>query len=233
MITDPIQFILTALDDARETQDSSQAKEIYTRLRDSLQKGQNANAVYVLDRYWEKPDIWEAPLKDELTRVQAGQDKELLIAAEKLISIEHVQQQAVFERLLAEVSSLRDTLQKSNKNLLDQFEEGLRFGLYVACISLPGLFGIIILLSEGNIHTGLSLLIIISVVEALSVLFLLRANAISKYVNNANNHLMLAEGIYQKLELVISADDEIRHHLSHIVIEQLLNLSPKNKNLYI
>jgi hypothetical protein len=227
MITDPIQFILTALNDARETQDSGQAEEIYTRLRNYLQKGQNANAVFILDRYWEKPDIWEAPLKDELTRVQVGQDKELLIAAEKLISIEHVQQQAVFERLLAEVSSLRNTLQKSNKHLLDQFEERLRFGLYVACISLPGLFGIIIVLSEGKIHAGLSLLIIILVIEALSILFFLRANAISKYMHNAEKHQMQVEGIYQKLALAISADNEIRHHLSHIVIEQLLNLSPK------
>jgi len=226
MITDPMKRFLTVLNDLREMQDSSIAEEIYSRLRSALQESQNANAIYVLDRYREKPDIWEAPLKDELAQIQSDQGKEILEVAEKLISVKYTQQQAIFEHLLAEAYSLRETLRQSNRHFQVVIEHRLCFSIFLACIGLASLIGSIIIL-ETNTHLELSILMIILFIEALAVISLLRVQTARKYITNAHKHLTQAEVVYQKLELIACADERVRNNISDPFIDQLLHLSPE------
>lgn len=227
MSTDPVKQIMMALADARKLQDSAATEEIYNRLRSLLQQDsvRNSDAIYVLDRYREKPDIWEAPLKDELRETSVEQDEKILQMAEQLISLEHTQQQAIFERIIAESALVCTTLQKSNRHFRDHFEGRYRFGIFIACFGLLSLLMAIFILSRGDMHLAPSILITTFIVEALSLLFFLQAKNVDMYTERNNEQLLQAEAIHQKIEFVSNTDGEIRRHLSHLIVDQLLKLA--------
>src|SRR5713226_799621 len=139
MITDPITLILSALASGAtivQATTNKAVEEAYSRLKTLLQKKflNNSEAMFVLDKYVEKPDVWEAPLKDELMQVNADKDKEIIETAKTLMSLQESQQQADYEHFAAEADNLRKQLQEMYEESHYQFEQWLRFSLIAAIL---------------------------------------------------------------------------------------------------
>jgi hypothetical protein len=88
---DPISLIVAALaagaagglkDAAGEA-----VKDGYNELRGLLQRrfGGKPDAEIALEKHAEKPEVWEAPLRDALAETGADRDEELIAAARKLL----------------------------------------------------------------------------------------------------------------------------------------------------
>ena len=134
MAVDPITLILTAL--ATRAVGSVQAKtnkaveEAYARLKTLIQKKfiDNSEAVFVLDKYEEKPDVWEAPLKDELMQIHADKDKQVIETARALVSLQESQQQAEYEHIATQptaVQTRNGDPPKESRRDLDRTETSL------------------------------------------------------------------------------------------------------------
>jgi uncharacterized small protein (DUF1192 family) len=98
---DAINLIMTALslgvasglkDAATDT-----VKDGIHRLKALLQRkaAGRSEASVALAKYEEKPDVWEAPLRDELIHIGADRDEEILEAAKHLLTLVNPQQAAM------------------------------------------------------------------------------------------------------------------------------------------
>ena len=97
---DPITLILTALvagaaAGAQGTA-SEAIKDAYHGLKSILSRkfAQKPESELALVKYEEKPEIWEAPLKDALSSIKADKDEELINAAQNLMVLINPQQAA-------------------------------------------------------------------------------------------------------------------------------------------
>lgn len=98
---EPITLILTALAAGAASGATAVASEAikdgYDGLRTLVQRKitGNADAEHALTKYEAKPDVWEAPLKDELIQAQADQDEEIIRAAQQVLTLVNPQQAAL------------------------------------------------------------------------------------------------------------------------------------------
>lgn len=90
---EPITLILAALalgaSTARQDGMSAAARDAYVRLQTLAKKRfvGNPRAEVVLDEYESAPDVWEAPLRVELSAVAAERDAELVETAQALLGL--------------------------------------------------------------------------------------------------------------------------------------------------
>jgi hypothetical protein len=97
---DPITLILTALGSgaiASLKDAASQAvKDTYNGLKTLIYNkiAGKPDAETALAKYEKKPDVWKAALEDELKEAQVFQDKAIIEAAEKLMTLIQPQQAA-------------------------------------------------------------------------------------------------------------------------------------------
>ncbi len=98
---DPITLIVTALAagaaaGAQETA-STVVKDAYTGLKTLIQqkfKGK-PTAEIALTEHEKKPEVWKAPLEEGLKETSVDQDKEVIEAAQKVMSLLQPQQAAM------------------------------------------------------------------------------------------------------------------------------------------
>ncbi len=98
---DPVTLILTALTAgvAASVKDtaSEAVKDAYNGLKGLIQQkfaGKPA-AEIVLTEHEKQPDIWKAPLETQIKETQVDQDKEIIAAAQKLMTLVQPQQAAM------------------------------------------------------------------------------------------------------------------------------------------
>jgi hypothetical protein len=90
---DPITLIVTALASGvtAAIQDASgeAIKDAYQGLKNLVRRRLTGNsaAEVALEKHAEKPEVWDAPLKDALSEAGADQDKELVEAAQRLMAL--------------------------------------------------------------------------------------------------------------------------------------------------
>jgi hypothetical protein len=90
---DPITLIITALASgvAAAIQEASgdAIKNAYQGLKNLVRRRLTGNsaAEVALEKHAEKPEVWEAPLKDALSEAGADQDKEIVEAAQRLMAL--------------------------------------------------------------------------------------------------------------------------------------------------
>jgi hypothetical protein len=90
---DPLTLIVTALAAGVTTaiqQTSGEAvKDAYQALKGLIRRRLSGNsaAEVALEKHAEKPEVWEAPLKDALHEAGADQDEEIVEAARKLMTL--------------------------------------------------------------------------------------------------------------------------------------------------
>ncbi len=120
---DPITLVLTALaaGAAAGVQEvaGKAIKDAYQGLKSLLQKkfGDKPEAEMVLDKYEEKPAIWEAPLKDALKTTKADQDEEIIKAAQSLLSLANPQQAALGKYNVQITGDVQGFVQGDNANV--------------------------------------------------------------------------------------------------------------------
>lgn len=90
---EPMSLILTALLTgasavAKDTAGEA-VKDAYQGLKTLIQRkfAAKPEAELALEKHEEKPEVWKEPLKDELAQTQADQDEEIILAAQKLMSL--------------------------------------------------------------------------------------------------------------------------------------------------
>jgi hypothetical protein len=98
---DPVTLILSALmagaaASVKETA-SAAVKDGYNGLKELIQRkfGGNADAQHALSKYEQKPEVWQAPLAEEIKQGGLAQDQELLVLAQQLMAQLHPQQAAL------------------------------------------------------------------------------------------------------------------------------------------
>jgi hypothetical protein len=97
---DPITLIVAALVAGATTSAQATAgdavKDAYDGLKALIQRRFRGRpeAEVVLAKHEEKPQVWEAPLKDALTETAADQDEAIVKAAQQLMSLVDPQQAA-------------------------------------------------------------------------------------------------------------------------------------------
>lgn len=98
---DPVTLILTALAagvaaSAKNTA-SEAVKDAYNGLKGLIQRkfaGKPAAEVALI-QHEKKPDIWKAPLEEEIREIGADQDGEVIVAAQRLMTLIQPQQAAL------------------------------------------------------------------------------------------------------------------------------------------
>jgi len=85
---DPITLIVTALSAGVASALQDDAKAAYVRLRDLVKKrfAGHTSAEVVLAEYEAAPATWEAPLAAKLAELGAGDDADILAAAQALLT---------------------------------------------------------------------------------------------------------------------------------------------------
>ena len=98
---DPVTLILAALTagaaaSAKDTA-SVAVKDAYDGLKGLIQRklANKPAAQMALAEYEKKPDIWRAPLEEEIKEIRINQDKEIVAAAQKVMSMVRPQQAAM------------------------------------------------------------------------------------------------------------------------------------------
>ena len=97
---EPITLILTALAAGAAIGAPTVGKEMiqdgYQGLKTIIKRkfGDNQAAVTALEQYEAKPEVWEAPLKDALQESGAGEDKEIIQAAQQVMAVANPEQAA-------------------------------------------------------------------------------------------------------------------------------------------
>lgn len=226
---DPIKLIVAALASGTlvKATKNRAIEEIYTRLKTLLRKKftGNPDAMFVLDKFEEKPEIWEAPLKDELIQTRALEDKEIIETANTLLSLQRSQQQADYERIASEAANQRRQLQHIYEQLQRQSADWLRFSLIAAVLGIMCItIGVFAILTE-KFPIGLLIVVLSLIPEATAALFSLRARETKKRADVINEQLVQSERIYQAIELALMSDDETRQRLQRVIVERLLNLA--------
>lgn len=90
---DPMSLILTALLTGAGTVAKDTAgeavKDAYQGLKTLIQRkfAEKPEAELALQKHEEKPEVWKEPLKDGLAETQADKDEEIVLAAQKLMSL--------------------------------------------------------------------------------------------------------------------------------------------------
>ena len=98
---DPITLIITALGAgiAAGSKDTASAavKDAYNGLKTLIQRkfSGKPTAEMALLQHEQKPEVWKAPLEEELKQTGATQDKEIIEAAQKLMQLVQPQQAAM------------------------------------------------------------------------------------------------------------------------------------------
>src|SRR2546421_449047 len=98
---DPITLIMTALTAGvtagSQATVSEAIKDSYSGLKMLIKRkfAGKPEAELVLDKYEEKPTIWEAPFKDELMQFGTAEDEEIIRAAQRLLAQVDPQQSAL------------------------------------------------------------------------------------------------------------------------------------------
>jgi hypothetical protein len=230
MVIDTATLILTALGTGATTARAKKNKaveETYTRLKALIQKKftGNAEAMFVLDKYEAKPDIWEAPLKDELLQANADEDKEIIQTAKMLMTLQESQQKADYERIAIEADGQRRQLQRIYEQHYHRFERRLHSSLIAVVMGLSGITaGVFTILIE-KMLIGLVIIAIGLIAEVIAALFALRAKESKKRADGISNRLKQWERIYESIELALMTDDETRKRLQGLIIERLLDLA--------
>lgn len=236
MVIDPATLILTALGSGATTIQAKKNKaieETYTRLKTLIQKKftGNAEAMFVLDKYEAKPDVWEAPLKDELLQVNADEDKEIIQTAKMLMSLQESQQKADYERIAVEADNQRKQLQQTYEHHYHQFEQWFRLSLIAVVPGLSGItVGVFTIIIE-KMPIGLVIIAIGLMIGAIAALFSLRAKEAKKRANTISKQLIQWGGVYEAIELALMTDDETRKRLHSLIIERLLDLTEEEQEI--
>lgn len=98
---DPITLILTALTAgiAASAKDTASAalKDSYNGLKTLIQRKfvGRPSAEMALTEHERKPDVWKAPLEEGLKETRSDQDKEIIAAAQRLMTLVQPQQAAM------------------------------------------------------------------------------------------------------------------------------------------
>ena len=126
---EPITLILTALTIGAATIAkgalTEMGKEAYQNLKKSIQNklAGNKEAELVLEKYEEKPTVWETPLKDMLITAGIDKDKEIIQTAQNLLSIIDPQQAAVGKYNLQITGEVNGIVQGDNAQVTMHFTD--------------------------------------------------------------------------------------------------------------
>jgi hypothetical protein len=97
---DPISLIVMALTAgitaAVKDVSGEAVKDAYQGLKRLVRRrlAGDAAAEVALDKHADKPEVWEAPLKDALSQAGADRDKEIVAAAQRLMALVEPEQAA-------------------------------------------------------------------------------------------------------------------------------------------
>lgn len=97
----PIDLILAALASGAlasiQATVSEAIKDSYNGLKGLILRrfAANTDAAAILTKYEKKPEVWEAPLEDELRQAGADQDETIIKAAQHLMTLVNPQQAAI------------------------------------------------------------------------------------------------------------------------------------------
>ena len=128
---DPITLILTALTagatDSIKDATSEAVKDGYNGLKALIQRkfSDNADATTVLEKYEKKPEIWKAPLADELAQSRADQDQEIITKAQRLMAIIQPEQAAI-GKFNIRFSNSRGVVIGENNQVTNNFGDELK-----------------------------------------------------------------------------------------------------------
>ncbi len=230
-----ITFIVNALAAGAGAIASSQAianegvQEVYQSLKALLQRkfAGTPDALLVLAKYEEKPTVWRAPLKEELTEVRADQDEEILKTAYNLMVLVKPKLQAAYVHS-AIINTQYKQLEQAYKEKLYHIRQrlGLCLGFAALGFLLLLLGAITLLTGYAFVGRGFSVGAIVSIIFAL--LCFLRAREADKDVNDSFKNLLeeVKKRWASELTLIVGEDTQNRHQ--EAMMQQLLDLIAKN-----
>ncbi len=126
---DPATLILTALssgaaDSVKDTA-SIAIKDAYNGLKALIQRrfiGKPA-AEAALTEYEKKPDVWKAPLEEELKETETDQDQDVIEAAQKLMTLIQPQQAAMGKYNVQIIGNVQGYAQGDNQQVTMQWDK--------------------------------------------------------------------------------------------------------------
>jgi len=126
---DPITLILAALAAGAvagvQATASEAIQDAYQSLKALVQHkfADKPEAELALAKHAEKPEIWEAPLKDALTQTGADKDKEIIKAAQALMTLVNPQQAAVGKFNVQITGNIQGFVQGDNTQVTMTFDD--------------------------------------------------------------------------------------------------------------
>jgi len=127
---DPITLILTALATGATAGASATATEavkdsyngLKTLIKRKFKKKKKPEAEIVLNKHEEKPNVWEAPLKEALVETATDKDVKIIRAAQKLMALVNPQQAAMGKFNVQIIgSNVQGFIQGDNANVTMNF----------------------------------------------------------------------------------------------------------------
>jgi hypothetical protein len=126
---EPITLILAALAAGAiagiQATASQAIKDTYASLKKLIQfkfAGQQ-DAELALAKYEEKPEIWEAPLKNALAEVAADKDKEIVTVAQKVMALIDPEQAAMGKYNVQITGNVQGLVQGDNAQVTMTFND--------------------------------------------------------------------------------------------------------------
>lgn len=120
---DPLTLILAALaaGAAAGAQDTAgeAVKEAYQGLKGLLQRrfSDNRDAERALLKHESKPQVWEAPLREELAQIAADRDEEVVEAAQRLMTLVQPQQIGTGNKFNIQMGSVQGSVVGDHANV--------------------------------------------------------------------------------------------------------------------
>lgn len=124
---DPITIIVTALTVGAaagiQATTSEAIKDAYNKLKALIQRkfAGKPTATLALVEHEKKPDIWKAPLEEELRETGAGQDDEIIEVAKRLMALVNPQQAAMGNYNMQITGNVQGIVQGDNPHVIQTF----------------------------------------------------------------------------------------------------------------
>jgi len=182
------------------------SKDTYQTLKNLVRRrfGDEPEALLVLNKYEEKPEVWRGPLRDKLEQVHADQDEEIVKTAQNLIALTKPQQANAY----VNVNSTRTSLENIYRKYSRQARLWSLFSLIAVVIGFLLVLGGTDAISRGLITPGMITIITGTAIEfAVSLLFRGVRQAY-KQLDRIRQKLIETDTIIDAMTLALSTNNE-------------------------
>src|SRR5215472_4389470 len=206
-------------------------KDTYQALKELLRKKfaetQNEKvADLVLEKYEEKPEVWRAPLEEELIRANVDKDKQIVETAQKLATLV-TPKDAAYERIASAANATRQQLERIYEQGREQAKQWSLFSLIAAILGFLVIIGGILAVLTVNTAVGLITSIAGLIPEVAAALFFQQARDANKRVDSISDRLLEIDKIHRAIEIALTVEDTSQNRLKETIILRILGLSGK------